>query len=172
MGRLTKYARKPTGTRSKPLTTKLSDEEYQDFLRYIKSLGLTSSEAIRFLILEELCNAEQPHDNQMFTNVGPRYDKSTPSDASEKPQTLHKKTKVNPRKAAVYLKQFKVNGKLPCPVCRTWTSAAHFKQRHAGKHAGMSSAEFLAKYEKEALQMVQKIKKKKIDLFRSNASRL
>lgn len=154
MGRLKKYARKPTGTRSKPLTTKLSDEEYQDFLRYIKSLGLTSSEAIRFLILEELYNEEQPHDNQMFTNVGPRYEKNTPSDASEKPQ----KTKVNPREDSVYLKKFKVNGKLPCPICGTWSSASHFRQRHAFRHEGMSSAEFLNKYEDAALQMVKQLK--------------
>lgn len=58
MGKLEKYAKKPATRRSKSLSTKLSQQEYQDFLAYIKPLGLNTAEAIRFLILEEIYNEE------------------------------------------------------------------------------------------------------------------
>lgn len=159
MGRLKKYAKKPTVPRSKPISSKLSEKEYRDFVDYVKSLGLKVSEGIRLLILEEIYNGEQSNSKPMFTKTNQRYDKSSTKKISLDENELQKKTKVNPRKAAVYLKKFKIDGKLPCPICKTWTSAAHFKQRHAEKHEGkgVDSAIFLAKHEDIALQMVDQL---------------
>lgn len=161
MGKLEKYAKKPAARRSKSLSTKLSQQEYQDFLAYIKPLGLNTAEAIRFLILEEIYNEDQSVSIPEFIYTDQKSDQGRPKKDSVSYSLKPKKTKVNTktskvnvRETSAYLQRFKVNGKLPCPVCRSWSSAGHYKKRHAEKHAGVSSAEFLKQHEGKALQMV------------------
>lgn len=155
MGRLEKYARKPQEPRSNPVSTKLSDQEYKDFVDYIKQLGLKPAEAIRYLILEEIYGDQLTNDLSV-TKKDQRAEDSQPAIT----KTIKKRSESKPKKTASirrasnYLSKFKINGKWPCPICNDWYSSNHYNQRHAQKHEGLNSEDFLRKYEAEALQMV------------------
>jgi antitoxin component of RelBE/YafQ-DinJ toxin-antitoxin module len=58
-GLLAKYARPQDERKTHSLTTKITEQEYDEFTEYAASLGLTPSEAIRFLILEELARMRE-----------------------------------------------------------------------------------------------------------------
>lgn len=158
MGRLKKYATKPSGTKSKQVTTKLTEKEYQDFIDYIKPLGLKPSVALRYLIREEIysdqANSNKQTSADKETKSKPKKLITHPIGSNKQQNITQKKIKVDPRKSSGYLSKFRVNGKLPCPTCEAWFSAGHYKKRHAEKHDGLTSEEFLRKYEEKAMQMV------------------
>lgn len=58
-GLLTKYARPQDERKTHTLSTKITEQEYKEFTEYVASLGLTPSEAIRFLIIEELARVSE-----------------------------------------------------------------------------------------------------------------
>lgn len=157
---LEKYARKPRGAaRNKPVSTKLTQQEYKDFTAYVDSLGLTVSEALRYLVIEEV------YKNQDETGISKptaattnqRSDKQQqdkiPLDAKKKTTETPRKTPANRRSG--YLNRFKINDEWPCPLCDRWFSTKRYARHVKTQHADMSSEEFIKQNEKKALQMVE-----------------
>ncbi|MER3115556.1 hypothetical protein ABQG70_20485, partial [Bacillus altitudinis] len=62
------------------------------------------------------------------------------------------KMKMNTRRFTV--KQWEVNGELPCPICSSWTNAKNFS-RHTKKHSTNTQAIFTnEEYIQKANEMV------------------
>lgn len=115
---LERYARRTTvGKRSKVIRTRLPEDLYDRFKAHCEQLGLTISEGVFLLIREEV----ERKNHEMTTNVG----QSTTS-------RLHWTT-PKPRRSTgdrFTTIPFVVNGRLPCPICKTWPE----KQKNISRH--------------------------------------
>lgn len=166
MGILDRYARKPIGEkRTKTVSTKLTEEEYRSFNSYIEARGLTTSEAIRWLILEELgLGIEVKRSSTLETKIDQGKSMSTSVDkgkllstevaaTSLKPAKTHKKT-LPPR---FTYRPWEVKGKLPCVICGNWYQSATFSGRHAKEHGFIDTKDYFVKKLEEINRMYKEM---------------
>lgn len=162
MGILDRYARRPVGEkRDKTVSTKLTEEEYQAFIKYINERGLTTSEAIRWLILEEIgLSVEAKQTPVLKTKIDQSRHKSTyenlsKSSYTEVAATSEKTIKTNrkPSSSRFTYKPWEVNGKLPCTVCGNWYQSSTFSGRHAKEHGYADTKEYFMKNIEKINQM-------------------
>lgn len=158
---LEKYARKTKESKDAKLNIRLEQGLYDIFVKHCKRLGLTTSEAIRLLIIEELTSnsaesakkapimhtydtpttyggdtIEVQKEDERNTNVIQTTDKETTKG------TAQRITKRPQRSKPDSVVEWLVNNQLPCPVCQRWQSRSNYS-RHAKGHGYDSSAALL-----------------------------
>lgn len=176
-GLLAKYARLQDGRKTHSLTTKVTEQEHREFTEYAAKLHLTPSEALRFLIIEELARvsgqipadlnrsiaetAVSVVDTTRYQGIQTYPDRSQgiridPPQIHKDPPRKPKSTRL-PGGASRSANRWKVGNLLPCPICGKWGAATNFKRDHIEKH-GLSYAnapEFLEAHKEEADRMLQ-----------------
>lgn len=154
---LKKYARPKRSQLTKQYTVRLSERDAELFESYCRDLNLTPAEAFRFLVLEELESEGLASTNQVGSENIP-LDAKTDSpkilnDVKKTPRRTVKKSSRAKNEESEFLAKFRIEGQLPCPICNSWSSAGHFRGRHAAKHGFSSTYEFLKAHEEDVKQM-------------------
>lgn len=147
VGYLEQFARnKRSKEKSEVLTARLPHSLYNDFKTYCDELGLSISEAVCLLVEREVSSVkplENTAMNEISTTLERNVNTSSNTDNSE--VVVKPNTKVNTVKKTSTTKPttneskrfttnpWKVNDKLPCPICEKWYAATNFS-RHAKDH--------------------------------------
>ncbi|MBA4544616.1 hypothetical protein H1164_17450 [Thermoactinomyces daqus] len=156
MGKLDKYARASKEKRTERVQTKLTPTEYRLFMKYLRDRGLSQAEGVRFLILEEIGLGIPDH---LFGDFGEtaasaeRVIIEPESTLKESTSGVQKDSKKESNGKPQY-SQWRVDGKMPCPICQTWQKniAAHLKGAHKTTKQAVFSE---GKYQKIASEMVK-----------------
>jgi hypothetical protein len=146
MSILDRYARLPmTERRTKSVGSKLEPSLYESFVEHCTKRGLTTSEALRYIIME-LIQDEGTNSNQEYQRLPDSNktvtDGTTLATRGNLAVTKVKSTTNNPGKTGSMTK-WMVNNKLPCPICRTWGSRQNYRRDHAAKHGYSSGYELI-----------------------------
>lgn len=147
-----------------PVSTRLTDTEFQLFYKLCEETGYSISEAMRVLIQQEL----KPYDDEPYTPVLKTNTESkqenttsiqnhtlshTPSTpVVKRSATVNKRVRPN----RFVTTDWMVEDKLPCPLCNGWVSASNFS-RHAKQH-DMTTQEIFEKHKDKADEMVKQRK--------------
>lgn len=128
MGTLDKYSKLGREKRTERIQVKLTPTEYNLYMKYLKERGLKASEATRFLILEEI-GLGMPDD--VRAEIAVNKESATIETTPESAKGVQKEVKKAPGDKPQYA-QWRVDGLMPCPLCRTWQKniAAHLKAAH------------------------------------------
>jgi hypothetical protein len=168
MGVLDRYARKPVDEkRTKSAGTRLEPSLYESFVEHCEKRGLTTSEAIRYLIVEAIAETKvQEHQNDnddksRLTKVDEsltyRNDVLTSSSVKLPGGNLLLKessSASNNHGKAGSMVPWMVNNQIPCPICKVWGSRQNFKRDHAAKHGFSNGYDLIQAHLEEANRMV------------------
>lgn len=165
MGHLKKLSRKrEQEPKTQPVSTRLTDHEFQEFSRLCEETGYSISEALRILVQQEI----KTDDDQMYTKSMQINTYSKQINTESKPENTYSiststiesrpSTKVNRTIRTATAHRFtttdwNVDGYLPCPVCGGWVSSSNFS-RHANGH-DMTTQEIFTKHKAKADEMVK-----------------
>ncbi|WNS78769.1 hypothetical protein RRU94_02145 [Domibacillus sp. DTU_2020_1001157_1_SI_ALB_TIR_016] len=140
------------------LTARLPDSLYGDFKERCDELGLSISEAI-YLLVEREITADQKAAKETAAYISEHIQNGEEAATNTKPIIKHTaKIKMNTKRFT--MKQWKVDGELPCPICSSWTNAKSFS-RHAKKHHMTTQTIFTnQEYIEKANEMVEQRKAK------------
>ncbi len=133
---LEKFARKRNKEATEVLTARIPESLYQEFKTYCDSLGLSISEAV-FLLVEREVRGETPEQqthNEYITQTDLHTNDDKKNDDVVVPNTKEYIPKQKSSNAGFVTAPWKINEKLPCPICRTWTSATNFSRHAKEKH--------------------------------------
>lgn len=147
------------------LTARLPENLYGQFKMYCDDLGLSISEAICLLVEREVASLQSESEvsatieNKMNDDVvelnTDEYNKTAKMNTNKytkNTNVVDKNTstsKANTKRFTV--KQFEVNGELPCPICGEWKAASNFS-RHAKGHESTTEEIFTNEKYKEKLK--------------------
>ena len=134
MAVLKAYAKKKKETYSFPLSCRVSNEVGQAFINYCHSLNLSSSEALRLLVENEV---------RSFVNMAPDQTAATET-AAAPDQTAATETAAD----QIALNEFVFSdekGKkwLPCPGCLKWLSYSNYKRHIQRAHGAADSLSYI-----------------------------
>jgi hypothetical protein len=178
---LEKYAKQAIEPKSESFGVRLEKSLHDDFISLCNRFGLTTSEAIRYLILEEVNKdkAIKHEKNKSKTkkeneyNVNQTGSKQLLNGKNEEEITfvkhmnnslfdngIHTENKPKTkRKQQKSITQWVINKKAPCPVCGTWSNRKNFQRDHTAKHGYNNAFEFLEAHEEKVTEMYnEKIK--------------
>lgn len=149
------------------LAARLPVSKIRKFKAFCKELGIPVSEAIHLMIDEQLA-LSNTENNEYITQS---YEKSYTSDNESKTsyneginsvnnldvKKVHTRKRSNRNRFVA--DPWKVDGKIPCAICKQWYSFTNFS-RHAQTKHGLSTEEILTKGEcgEVALEMVRRRK--------------
>lgn len=143
-----------------PVSTRLTEKEYNRFADLCEKTGYSISEAVRLLIQKEI---ESDDDERIHRNTEriQDADERIPKEATPSASVIKRYTPVNHsiRSGRFTTTEWLVEDKLPCPLCLSWVSASNFS-RHAKQH-GMTTKEIFTIYKDKADAMVENIDRKK-----------
>ncbi|WP_046176241.1 ribbon-helix-helix protein, CopG family [Domibacillus indicus] len=157
MSYLEKFARnKRRKEPSTVLTARLPESLYEQFKEHCDELGLSISEAIYLLVQREIT------ENMKFTEGSPEYNDEYMKNnhavvKNTDPIIKHTgRGTVNTKRFTV--KQWEVEGELPCPICGSWVGSSNFA-RHARQHNATTKEIFTnEEYLQEVRDMMQQKK--------------
>ena len=150
MSYLRKYARSHGDKLTRQYSTRLSEKDGIAFEKYCSELNLKPTEAVRYLILEEL---ERVKAAKKVYNKNPSTS-LTMIDAPVKYQTKPSGTEKKADSRNL-ISKYKIDDQLPCPECNKWYHIKHYSSRHAKKHGYPSTYDFLKEREQEVQRMFQ-----------------
>lgn len=144
MGYLRKYARRRK-ERTEVITARVDADTYKQFKEYVEGLGLTISEAVALLIEKEVNEVSADVYTAVSIENTDVYETTTKSTTVDTPVYKPKpkrNTRVSqPRKSGGFsIKDYEVDGKVPCPLCREWYSYKNFS-RHCKEIHGVNSTQ-------------------------------
>ncbi|MFK2825211.1 hypothetical protein QYG89_05870 [Bacillus sp. B190/17] len=158
MGYLERFARnKRRKEKTEVLTARLPESLYSEFKSHCDELGLSISEAVCLLVEREIRDTEgveeedeekkvSAQSSMVHTDKHKRMDSDYESDESELKMYTNRFT----------IKQWLINGELPCPECNQWVSASNFA-RHAKQHNSTTPKIFTdERYKEKINEMIQK----------------
>lgn len=161
MGLLEKYGRKKTGEkRNKQIGAKIEPSLFDDFSAHCDNLGLSVSDGVRYLIMEELTKDKAKKvqsettvtlmDHNEITSIKPKAEPMDNKGTTKvKPKVNKGTTKDNP------LGQWTVNKQIPCPECDKWFSTRKSFYRHCrNTHNTSDYVQFMQSHLKKANEMV------------------
>ncbi|TCS92223.1 hypothetical protein [Hazenella coriacea] len=149
-GYLKRFKRDPRLKKEEIITSRVPHGVYEKFKNHCDHLGLTMSEAVCLLIKKEV----EDEDIQKYTQ---EY-KTTTNQIQRNIQRINKNTNVVKSKK-FNSSRWKIDGKLPCPKCGTWSNSGNFQRDHYRKHGFDSLESFFSRYGEEADLMVEERKK-------------
>ena len=172
MGYLRKLSRKrEQEPKTQPVSTRLTDHEFQEFSKLCSETGYSISEAMRILIQQEIKTSDdQLYTNRIHENTESKqintenklvntYSSSTstivskPSTIVSKPSTTVNGTIRTGTAQRFTTTEWNVDDYLPCPICEGWVSSSNFS-RHAKGH-GVTTQEIFTKHKAKADEMVR-----------------
>lgn len=147
---LEKFARKRNKEATEVLTARLPESLYHEFKTYCDSLGLSISEAVSLLVEREVRGEtpEQQTHNEHITHTSLHTNADKKNDVVVIPNTNDIKKndvvvtsntneytpKQKSSNSGFVTTPWKINEKLPCPICRSWISATNFSRHAKEKH--------------------------------------
>jgi hypothetical protein len=167
-----------------PVSTRLSKSEYEKFEQLCENTGYKMSEALRMLIVNELNTSgkQNVYDTKRLQYVNDTFvDKSIQNDTNGKQsvnesiqnenksiqdddgkvivgdQVFEKKKTTSGRKGRFSLNRWKVDNRVPCPICEEWVSAANFSRHAKDIHKSNTKAIF-DNLEEKADELVRTLK--------------
>jgi hypothetical protein len=156
---LRKYARPRKENLTEQYTVRLTKADAELFEAYCREINISPAEAFRLLVQEELQREGLEYTNQeVSVDTQDEVKIESTETLSDIKKTSRKSLKKSSRakgEVSKFLAGLRIEGQLPCPVCKTWSSAGHFSGRHAKKHGFSSTYEFLKAYEEDVKQMYQ-----------------
>lgn len=153
MGYLEQFARNRKGKgKTEVLTARLPESLYSEFKTYCDELGLSISESVCLLVEYELNN------NRNKTNTEDDIIADEDIQTVVEENTKEKRTTSEANTKRFTLKDWVVDGELPCPLCNQWVTYANFS-RHAKQH-GSNSHEIFTNEEnlKRVNEMIEDLK--------------
>jgi hypothetical protein len=172
MSLLKKMSRKTTKEKqNKPVSTRLTDSEFDAFTKLCDDTGYSISEALRLLIQQEIKGVDDQSDTKSLQKYSKSIESSTnniesstikdesspvvktPNQPSVQPSTTVNKHKKKPSSGRFSTTKWKIDNFLPCPICNTWVSASNFS-RHAKEH-NSTTEEVFTKHKDKADQMAK-----------------
>ena len=165
MSLLKKMSRKTAKEKqNKPVSTRLTDSEFEAFSKLCDDTGYSVSEALRLLIQQEIEGVDHQYNTKSLQKYSEINEVSTtretlspivktPIQPSIKSTTTVNEDKKKIPSGRFSTTEWKVDNFLPCPICNTWTSAPNFA-RHAKEH-DMTTQEIFTKHKEKADQMVK-----------------
>lgn len=162
MGLLEKYGRKKTGEkRNRQIGAKIEPSLFDDFSAHCDNLGLSVSDGIRYLIIEELTKDKADKvqsetaitsiDNSVITNMKP----DVPPVGTKGNTEVRPKVQQPQKKTSVNMTGWMINNKLPCPICERWGHRKSFRRDHATKHGYESSYDMIQSHLWKVEQMIK-----------------
>jgi antitoxin component of RelBE/YafQ-DinJ toxin-antitoxin module len=156
MSYLKQFARnKQHKEKTEVLTARLPANLHSDFKSYCNELGISVSEAVYLLIDKEITNVRNDETTNMNTERIQKYTKENETTAPVVGQTTDvviTNTNVNTNRFTV--KQWEVEGEIPCPICEEWVSKSNFS-RHAKVNHQNATQVIFAKHEEKANAMLE-----------------
>jgi antitoxin component of RelBE/YafQ-DinJ toxin-antitoxin module len=165
MGYLRELSRKrEQEPKTQPVSTRLTDHEFQEFSKLCSETGYSISEALRILIQQEIKTSDdQLYTNRIHENTESKqintesklvntYSSSTSTIVS-KPSTTVNRTIRTGTAQRFTTTEWNVDDYLPCPICGGWVSSSNFS-RHAKGH-GVTTQEIFTKHKAKADEMVR-----------------
>jgi hypothetical protein len=135
--------------RIQSISTRLTKQEYDEFLKLCEDTGYSVSEGLRLLIQQEI----KTKDDEVYTK---RLQTST-----ERLQMNTERLQMNTQRKQTFTNvnigsrfttnEWKIGNELPCPICEQWMSAANFS-RHAKSHE-LTTKEIFTKHAEKATQL-------------------
>lgn len=147
------YARnKRPKEKTEVLAARLPASAVKEFKELCGDLGMTVSEAVYLMVEDQLalksgdvnenCLQKKFSDNKLLTN------------SLDDDKIVNKRVNkiVNKRKQPTGEKRFtvnnwKVDGEIPCPICKEWTNFSNFARHSKQRHEGMSTKEIFTNEE-------------------------
>lgn len=161
MSLLDRYARLPvTERRTKSVGSKLEPSLYKAFVEHCTKRGLTTSEALRYIIMEiieeEKTSSNQEYQRLTDSNKEEHYSNVVVTGGTEK------KTKVNEpaikrKKKVNDVGRWTVNNQLYCPICNKWGLRKNYN-RHSKTHGFNTGYELIQAHMETVEKMVQEKK--------------
>jgi hypothetical protein len=156
VGYLEQFARnRRRKEKSEVLTARLPTSLYSDFKTHCDDLGLSISEAVCLLVEREVAGIERDSELAITTMTNTRDDKSNEGETGVTTNVVEKNTtttnlNTNSNINRFTVKQWKINDKLPCPICGEWKVSGNFN-RHAKTHGMTTEQIFTSEEYKEKI---------------------
>lgn len=136
MGYLEQFARnRRRKEKSEVLTARLPESLYSEFKTHCDELGLSISEAVCLLVEHEINTNKIESTTNNYTNDELATTKECMDvvEANTQVNTIENQKRSNTNTKRFTVKQYEVNGELPCPLCKQWINYSNFS-RHAKQH--------------------------------------
>ena len=164
MGYLEQFARGHRGKeRTEVLTARLPASLYKSFKDYCDDLGLSISEAVYLLVDREIqgiesAESEIPATIEYKMNddvVGKNTNVVDEEKRVVKKNSIRKRTNTS----RFTMTQWRVDGELPCPICKEWRNASNFS-RHVKEQHSMTTEQIFTneEFKEKVNTMVEKRK--------------
>ncbi len=163
MSILKKYSKQnENNSRSQPISSRLSEEEYKAFYDLCEQTGYSISEAVRLLIQEELSSIDaRINTESIHTNTDSKQQSTLRIHSSSNVNNSSTNVNKGIRRGAIgnrfTTNPWNVDNRLPCGACGGWISKANFS-RHAKNDHGMTTQEIFTKFKDQADEMVKALK--------------
>ena len=151
MGYLERFARGHRGKeRTEVLTARLPASLYKSFKNYCDDLGLSISEAVYLLIDREMKGIESAN-SEISTTIEYKKDDDvvdTNTKVVDEERIVVKKNTIRKRlnTSRFTTTQWRVDGELPCPICKEWRNASNFS-RHVKEQHNMTTEQIFTNEE-------------------------
>jgi hypothetical protein len=126
----------------KTLSVRIPADLYDDWKAECENNGFTMSEGIRLLLEKDLKNEPPKILNYPVELPGGDVLLKESSSATNNPGKTGSMTK------------WMIDNKIPCPICRTWSSRQNYRRDHAAKHGYSSGYELIQANLQEVERMV------------------
>lgn len=138
MGILDKYAKPYSDSNTEPIGTKVTKEIAEAFRKYCADRGLSVSEGLRWLVIEEL-----EADKRKRERIEPKREPLTTGSYEMDDIIKTKVNQIKPRSSSTGNRftydKWAVNGELPCPLCGTWVSQTNISRHMKTQHNGIKA---------------------------------